>query len=229
MKILIVEDEPELLQSMRLFLNSQGYRCEVAETYETASEKIIDDIFDCIILDISLPGGNGFDLVKLVKKLKKDDGVIIVSAFNELDNKLNGLKLGADDYLAKPFHLAELSARLHAIIRRRNFSGAEVFEHNELRVQVEDKMVFVHNKALLLNKKELDLLLFLIANKKRVISKSAISQHLSQNESGYYRGYDVIYAHMKNLKKKLTDAGCRDYIKTIYGVGYKLDCDEATD
>jgi DNA-binding response OmpR family regulator len=229
MKILIVEDEPELLQSIRLFLTGQSYRCEVANDYETACEKIINDIFDCIILDISLPGGNGFDLVKLIKKLKKDDGVIIVSAFNELDNKLNGLKLGADDYLAKPFHLAELSARLHAIIRRRNFSGAEVFVHNELRVQVEDKMVFVHDKALVLNKKELDLLLFLISNRKRIISKSAISQHLSQNESGYFRSYDVVYAHMKNLKKKLTDAGCRDYIKTIYGVGYKLYCDEAID
>ena len=227
MKVLLIEDEPELLQSMHKFLTAQDYRCETAIDYETACEKIIDTSFDCIILDLSLPGGTGFDLVKLIKRLKKNEGVIIISASDELDNKLNGLKLGADDYLAKPFHLTELSARLHAVIRRRNFNGAEIFEHNELRVQVDDKTIFVDNKPVILNRKELDLLLFLITNRKRVTSKSAISQHLSQSEGGYYRGYDVIYAHMKNLKKKLTDAGCRDYIKTIYGVGYQFDCNEA--
>jgi DNA-binding response OmpR family regulator len=227
MKILIIEDEQELLQSMLTYLTSQDYRCEMAADYETASEKIIDSHFDCIILDISLPGGSGFDLVKLIKQLKKNEGIIIISANSGLDNKLNGLKLGADDYLSKPFHLSELSARVHSVIRRRNFNGTEVFEHHELRIHVDDKTVYVNSKQLVLNKKELDLLLFLITNRNRIISKSAISQHLSQSEAGYYRGYDVIYAHMKNLKKKLNDAGCRDYIKTIYGVGYQFDCNEA--
>jgi DNA-binding response OmpR family regulator len=227
MKILIIEDEQELLQSMLTYLSGQSYRCEMAVDYETASEKIIDSHFDCIILDISLPGGSGFDLVKLIKQLKKNEGIIIISANSGLDNKLNGLKLGADDYLSKPFHLSELSARVHSVIRRRNFNGTEVFEHHELRIHVDDKTVYVNSKQLVLNKKELDLLLFLITNRNRIISKSAISQHLSQSEAGYYRGYDVIYAHMKNLKKKLNDAGCRDYIKTIYGVGYQFDCNEA--
>lgn len=227
MKILIIEDEQELSKSIHTYLSNENYRCETAASFDAATEKIIDSQFDCVIIDISLPGGSGFDLVKLIKGLKKNEGIIIVSANNALDDKLTGLKLGADDYLSKPFHLSELSARIHSVIRRRNFNGTEVFEHHELRIQVDDKTVFVHNKPIILNKKELDLLLFLVTNKNRIISKSAISQHLSQSEAGYYRGYDVIYAHMKNLKKKLTDAGCNDYIKTIYGVGYQFDCYEA--
>ncbi|QJD96005.1 response regulator transcription factor [Mucilaginibacter robiniae] len=227
MKVLIVEDEPELSASIVSYLLNEKYQCDTAEDFMQAENKIIDFNYDCVIVDIGLPGGNGLDLIRLVKRMKKNEGIIVISANGALSDKIIGLNLGADDYLAKPFHLSELIARLNAIIRRRNFNGAEVFEHNELRVQVEDKLVFVHDKAIVLNKKELDLLLFLITNRRRVISKSAISQHLSQNESGYYRGYDVVYAHMKNLKRKLADAGCRDYIKTIYGVGYKLDCDEA--
>ena len=200
---------------------------ETANNFASAKTKLVDYPYDCIIVDIGLPGGSGLELIKLIKQMKRQDGIIVISANGALDTKLIGLKLGADDYLAKPFHLSELSARLNSVIRRRHFGGADTFEFNELMINVGDKSVLVHGKPLTLNKKELDLLLFLVANKNRIISKSAISEHLSQNESGYYRGYDVVYAHMKNLKKKLTEARCTDYIKTIYGVGYKLECYEA--
>jgi len=227
MKILIVEDEKELASSIAIYLKKENYRCETADSFHSAKIKLIDFQYDCIIVDIGLPDGSGLELVKLIKQMKRQDGIIIISANGALDTKLTGLNLGADDYLAKPFHLSELSARLNSVIRRRNFEGADTFEFNELLINIEDKSVLVHGKTLTLNRKELDLILFLIANKNRIISKSAISEHLSQDNSGYYQDHDVIYTHMKNLKKKLTEAGCKDYIKTIYGVGYKFDCYEA--
>lgn len=228
MKILIIEDETDLLQSIHAHLSSEGYRCETAMNFNMASDKIIGSQFDCILLDISLPDGNGLELINIIKVNKRNDGIIVISANNALNDKIIGLKLGADDYLAKPFHLSELSARIHSVIRRKNFDGASVFEHQELSIHVDEKSVFVHGKPVQLANKELDLLLFLVTNKNRIISKSAISSHLSQDEAGYYRGYDVIYAHMKNLKRKLSDAGCRDYIKTIYKIGYKFDSHEIT-
>lgn len=227
MKILIVEDEPELSASIVSYLQQEQYRCETALNFLEGQNKIIDCHYDCVIVDIGLPGGNGLELIRLLKSMKRNDGIIVISANSALNDKLLGLNLGADDYLAKPFHLSELSARLNSVIRRRNFQGSSTFQFNELQVHIDDKTVLVHGKPLTLNKKELDLLLFLVANKNRIISKSSISEHLSQDESGYFRGYDVVYAHMKNLKRKLTEAGSRDYIKTIYGVGYKLECYEA--
>lgn len=227
MKILIVEDEPELSGSIASYLHHEQYRCETALDFSEAKNKIIDFHYDCVILDVGLPGGSGLELIKLIKSMKRNDGIIVISANSALNDRLKGLNLGADDYLGKPFHLSELSARLNSVIRRRNFQGSSTFDFNELQVNIDDKTVRVHGKSLTLNKKELDLLLFLVMNKNRVISKSAISEHLSQDESGYFRGYDVVYAHMKNLKKKLAEAGSKDYIKTIYGVGYKFDCYEA--
>ncbi|QEM06627.1 response regulator transcription factor [Mucilaginibacter rubeus] len=229
MKILIVEDEPELSGSIASYLLKETYRCEIAADFAQAEDMIVDFQYDCVIVDIGLPGGSGLELIKLIKSMKRNDGIIVISANSALNDKLTGLNLGADDYLAKPFHLSELSARLNSVIRRRNFQGSSSFVFKELQVNVDDKSVLVHGKPLTLNKKELDLLLFLVANKNRIVSKSAIAEHLSQNESGYYRGQDVVYAHMKNLKKKLTEAGSKDYIKTIYGVGYKFECYEAAD
>jgi DNA-binding response OmpR family regulator len=227
MKILIIEDEQELADSISTYLEKENYRCETAGNFALAKEKVIDAQYECVIIDIGLPGGSGLELLRLVKQMKRQDGLIIISANGALDTKLTGLKLGADDYLAKPFHLSELSARLNSVIRRRHFEGADTFEFNELRVNIDDKTVLVHGQPLTLNKKELDLFLFLVSNKNRIVSKGAISEHLSQNQSAYFSGYDLVYAHMKNLKKKLTEAGCTDYIKTIYGVGYKLECYEA--
>jgi DNA-binding response OmpR family regulator len=226
MKILIVEDESDLLQNIHAYLTAEGYRCELATTYKLAVDKVIDSQYDCVLLDLSLPDGNGFELIKIIKESKRNDGIIVISANNALNDKIIGLKLGADDYLAKPFHLSELSARLYAVIRRKNFNGSAIFEYLELRIHTDDQEVFVKDKPVLLSKKELDLLLFLVTNKNKTVSRSAIAAHLSQDDAGYYRGFDVIYAHMKNLKRKLAEAGCKDYIKTIYKIGYKFDCHE---
>lgn len=221
MKILIIEDEAELAASMVTYLSAQQYRCELAVDYGQALEKIGNYNYDCILLDLMLPGGNGMKILELLKAQNKEDGVIIISAKNSLEDKINGLQIGADDYLAKPFHLPELAARIYSIIRRRNFANANIIQQNELKIDVLSKSVTVNDKAVLLTKKELDLLLFFVGNKNRVISKSALAEHISGDLADMLDNHDFIYAHIKNLKKKLLEAGCGNYLKTLYGNGYK--------
>lgn len=169
-----------------------------------------------------LPDGNGLQLLQLLKEANKLDGVIIISARNELDDKIMGLKLGADDYLTKPFHLSELSVRIAAIIRRKNMQGSNLLKFNELTIDVQAKTVAVNGKDLSLTRKEYDLLVYFIINKQRVLSKSAIASHLWGDDMDMADNYDFIYAHIKNLRKKLLDSGVHDYIKSIYGMGYKF-------
>jgi DNA-binding response OmpR family regulator len=223
MKILIVEDEAELLKSMVTYLRTESYVCETAGDYKTALTKIESFNYDCILLDISLPGGSGLDLLKELKADDKVDGVIIISAKNAITDRIKGLNLGADDYLSKPFHLSELNARISAVIRRRHFKGHKILVFHELTIDLAAKIVFVNNKTVDLTRKEFDLLLYLAYNKNRVISKNAIAEHLSGDEAGIFANFDFIYTHMKNLKKKLQQSGCTDYIKSIYGMGYKFD------
>lgn len=222
MKILIVEDEKELSKSIVTYLNGESYICEVAPDFMTATEKTELFDYDCILLDISLPDGNGLNVLKELKKNKKTDGVIIISAKNSIDDRITGLNLGADDYLPKPFHLSELSARVASVIRRRRFGGNKVLELNELSVDTLAKTIMVNNNEVELTRKEYDLLLYLVSNKNKVISKNAIAEHLSGDESDVFDNFDFIYAHIKNLKKKLMQAGCADYIKSVYGMGYKF-------
>ncbi|SMC59060.1 response regulator transcription factor [Pedobacter africanus] len=221
MKILIIEDEAELASSMIAYLSSQHYLCELAPDYPQALEKISNYKYDCILLDLMLPGGNGMKILELLKAQNKEDGVIIISAKNSLEDKINGLQIGADDYLAKPFHLSELAARIYSVIRRRNFANANIIQQNELKIDVLSKSVTVNGKAVTLTKKELDLLLFFVGNKNRVISKSALAEHISGDLADMLDNHDFIYAHIKNLKKKLSEAGCGNYLKTLYGNGYK--------
>jgi len=223
MKILIIEDEVELLKSMVTYMRSENYVCETAADYNTARQKIESYNYDCILLDISLPGGSGLGLLKELKEDNKSDGVIIISAKNSISDRIKGLNLGADDYLSKPFHLSELNARISAVIRRRHFKGHKILVFHELTIDLEAKTVLVNNKEVDLTRKEYDLLLYLAYNKNRVISKNAIAEHLSGDEAGVFDNFDFIYSHMKNLKKKLLQAGCSDYIKSIYGMGYKFD------
>ena len=215
MKILIIEDEAELLKSMVTYMRSENYVCETAVDYKSARQKIESHNYDCILLDISLPGGSGLQLLKELKQDGKSDGVIIISAKNSIDDRITGLNLGADDYLSKPFHLSELNARISAVIRRRHFKGHKVLVFHELTIDLEAKSVLVNNKQVDLTRKEYDLLLYLAYNKNRVISKNAIAEHLSGDEAGVFDNFDFIYSHMKNLKKKLQQAGCTDYIKSI--------------
>lgn len=220
MKILIVEDEKELAQDMSNYLAGENYLCEVASTYAQAEDKIRMFQYDCILLDLMLPGGDGLSLLALLKEEKKPDGVIIISAKNAIDDKVKGLQIGADDYLAKPFHLAELSARIHSVIRRKQFGNSDTIVQNEITIDVLAKEVTVNNKTIVLTKKEFELLLFFIGNKNRVLSKSALAEHLSGDIADMFANHDFVYAHVKNLKKKLNDAGCDNYLKTIYATGY---------
>jgi len=223
MKILIVEDERELLESMVTYLKGENYLCETAADYKTARQKIESFNYDCILLDVSLPDGNGLSLLKELKADKKTDGVIVISAKNSIQDRIKGLNSGADDYLAKPFHLSELNARISAVIRRRRFEGNKILVFHEMTIDLAAKTISVNNKNVDLTRKEFDLLLYLAYNKNRVLSKNAIAEHLSGDEVEFLDNFDFIYTHMKNLKKKLHHAGCKDYIKSVYGLGYKFD------
>jgi DNA-binding response OmpR family regulator len=221
-KVLIIEDESALSDSISAYLNSEQYVCETAADFSSAMTKTSQYDYACIILDINLPGGSGLEILKELKKNKKADGVLIISARNSLDDRLNGLNSGADDYLTKPFHLAELAARVAAIIRRKSFEGNNSLKFEELQLDLFFKTVQVNNKVIDLTRKEYDLLLYFISNKNKVINKGAIAEHLWGDSMDMADSYDFIYTHIKNLRKKLIQAGARDYVKSIYGMGYKF-------
>ncbi|WP_421871040.1 response regulator transcription factor [Marinoscillum sp.] len=221
MKILIIEDEEELALDMFNYLTSQDYLCERARDHQSAMDKIYSYDYDCILLDLMLPGGDGLSILESLKKQNKQDGVIIISAKNSLEDKVTGLKLGADDYLPKPFHLAELAARIESLIRRKHFDSNNLIHLNELVIDLQAKQVTVHGHLVSLTKKEYDLLLFFIGNKNRVLSKSALAEHLSGDLADMFDSHDFVYAHVKNLKRKLKEQGYNDYIQTMYGAGYK--------
>ncbi|HEY5465043.1 MAG TPA: response regulator transcription factor [Hanamia sp.] len=220
MKILIVEDEKDLSDGIVSYLKSENYVCETASHFNEAIAKIDVYDYDCILLDISIPGGNGLDLLKDLKSNNKMNGVIIISAHNSLDDKITGLTLGADDYLSKPFHLSELNARIAAIIRRKKFDGNSILQFDNLRIDTQSKIVTVENNPVELTRKEYELLLYIVSNKKRIISKESIAEHLWGNDQA--ANFDFIYTHIKNLRKKLMIAGDVDYIKSVYGMGYKF-------
>ncbi len=222
MKILIIEDETQLAKSIVLALRQEGYVCEVAASAAEATEKILIYDYDCILLDINLPDGNGLKILETIKQNGKTDGVIIITAKNSLDDKVRGLNLGADDYLAKPFYMPELIARVSAIIRRKKFDGNNRITFREISVDLLGKSVEVNHHPIELTRMEFALLVFLLANKNRVVSKNAIAEHLSGDDAELLDKFDFIYSHIKNLKKKLTEAGSEDYIKTVYGLGYKF-------
>lgn len=222
MKILIIEDEKELSSSIADYLIQEGYHCESATDYYSAVEKTELYDYDCILLDITLPGGNGLSILRQLKANHKMDGVLIISAKNSLDDRVAGLQLGADDYLSKPFHLSELSARIAAVIRRRKFEGSNIIRYEDLTIDTLSKTVSIHNKNIELTRKEYQLLLYFVANKGRVISKNAIAEHLWGDHMDMSDSYDFIYTHIKNLRKKLIEGGCVDYIQSVYGMGYKF-------
>ena len=223
MKILIVEDEPELLKNIVKYLQFENYICETSSDYQSALHKIISFQYDCILLDVNLPGGNGLDLLNELKRLGKTEGVIIISARDSIDDRIKGLNLGADDYLIKPFHFSEMNARVSAVVRRRHLDGKNIIVINNITIDFPAKTVHVENTPVELTKSEFDLLLFLAINKNRVISKNSISEHLLGSEINLFGNYDFLYTHIKNLKRKLTQAGAKDCIKSMYGSGYKLE------
>ena len=192
MKLLLIEDEKKLSESIVAYLKSENYVCEIAADFKTAIDKTDSFNYDCILLDISLPDGNGLNVLKELKRNKKTDGVIIISAKNSIDDRIEGLNLGADDYLPKPFHLSELSARIAAIIRRRNFEGNKLLVFEEITIDTVGKVASVDQVGLDLTRTEYDLLLYLVTNKNRVVSKNAIAEHLSADEADIFDSYDFI-------------------------------------
>ena len=221
MKLLIIEDEQDLSNSIMTYLSSENYLCEQAFTYADAKMKVGLYDYDCIVLDLMLPGGNGLDILQDIRNRKNPVGIIIVSAKDALDDKVKGLEIGADDYLAKPFHLPELSMRIYAIIRRKEFSANNLLQSNGVSIDLLSKSVDVNDQTVVLTRTEYELLLFLIGNKNRVISKGDMAEHLSGDMADMLDDHDFVYTHIKNLKAKLAEAGCRDCIKNIYGAGYK--------
>jgi DNA-binding response OmpR family regulator len=221
MKLLLIEDEAELAKSIQAYLSSNDFVCEWVKDYASAIDRITAYSYDCILLDLMLPDGGGFEILTELKKQSKTDGVIIISAIETLETKIDGFKLGADDYLTKPFHLSELLVRIQALIRRKQFHGNNKIIFNEIEIDMLSKTVKVNHQEIELTKKELDLLLFLIGNKNRVLSKGAIAEHLSGDMADMLDNHDFVYAHIKNLKGKLRSAGSKNYIKTVYGLGYK--------
>ncbi|MCM5662630.1 response regulator transcription factor [Galbibacter mesophilus] len=222
MKVLIAEDEVVLRESIEAYLTKEGNVCEVAADFREASYKTSLYAYDVVVLDVNLLTGSGLDVLKEIKCTKSDTtGIIIISANNSLEDKLEGLDLGADDYLTKPFHLAELNSRINAIYRRKKLSGGNLVICNEIIIDTSSQVVTVEKQEIKLTKKEYDLLLFFISNKNRVLSKGIIAEHLWGDHSDLIDNFDFIYVHINNLRKKLTKVGAK-YIKTAYGSGYKF-------
>lgn len=226
MKILIVEDEKELSDSIVSYLSHDDYLCEQAFSFNEASMKVGVYEYDCILLDLMLPGGNGLDILRKLKSKSPQTGVIIVSAKDSLEDKIEGLRIGADDYLAKPFHLPELSMRVFAILRRKCFDNDNILHSGKLSIDLLSKCASVSGVVLDLTKSEYELLLFLIENHHRVVSKSALAEHLSGEMADMMDDFNFVYAHIKNLKSKLSEVGLTNCIKTYYGTGYKWIKDE---
>jgi DNA-binding response OmpR family regulator len=222
MKILIIEDELELLIAINNFLVKENFICELAENFRKADERLSIYEYDIILLDITLPDGNGLLLLETIKKHQNRAGVIIISAKNALDDKLNGLDLGADDYITKPFHLSELNSRIKAVLRRKQYDGSDIITFNDISINTGSKTLSINGNELALTKKEYDLLLFFLINKNRVLTKEAIAEHLWGDNIDIADSFDFIYTHLNNIRKKIKHAGGKDYIKTIYGMGYKL-------
>lgn len=222
MKILIIEDEKEIRQSIATYMKDEKFICEFASTLNSALNKIVVYDYDCILLDLMLPDGNGLKVLEKLRELNKNEGVIIISANGSTEDKVRGLNIGADDYLSKPFHLSELHARINSIVRRKKFENKNSLRFNELEIDMYLKIMKVNDLEVPLTRKEFDLLVFLVGNKNFVISKNAIAEHLSGDMADMMDNIDFVYAHAKNLKRKMKDAGCREYIKTVYGVGYKF-------
>ncbi|UHG94749.1 response regulator transcription factor [Spirosoma oryzicola] len=220
MKILLIEDEPALLVAMRHYLEGEQYNVSTASNFRKASEKIHDYGYDCVIVDITLPDGNGLAIVNELKAAHSQAGIIIVSAKNSLDDKLNGLDLGADDYLTKPFHLPELNARIRSLMRRRQHQGETQLCFGDITIMPNRKHVLVAHQPVDLTGKEYDLLLFLVTNKNRLLSKAAIVEHVWGDYMDGIDSHDFLYTHVRNLRRKLLEAGSPDYITTRYGAGY---------
>jgi len=222
MKILIIEDEFELLHSVEAFLRAENYLVEKAENFNQGVEKVLMYEYDCILLDISLPGGSGLKILDEMKKNNIRGNVIIISAKDSIDDKISGLDLGADDYLTKPFHLAELHARIKAVLRRKQQGGSDILKLGNVDIDFANRKVIITGEELKLNRKEFDILTFLAANIDRLITKEVLAEHVWGDNIDLADNFDFVYAQVKNLRKKLKDNNAGVSIDNVYGIGYKM-------
>ncbi len=222
MKILVIEDEPQMMGLIKQFLTEENYIVEEACDFTSGMDKIASYDYDCILLDIMLPDGNGLAILQKLKNMDKSESVIIISAKDSIDDKVKGLNLGADDYLVKPFHLAELNARINSVIRRRKSKGNNKIELQNLSINIEQRVVTVNSHPIDLNRKEFDILVFLAMNQKRIASKSSIAENVWGDIIDQADDFDFIYSQIKNLRKKLHHHHAKVDIVSVYGMGYKL-------
>ena len=222
MKILVIEDEPSLQELIVKALEKERFVVETAATYKAAIQKVEDYSYDCILLDIMLPDGSGLSILEELKKENKRESVIIISAKDSLDDKISGLELGADDYLAKPFHLAELVARVKTVIRRNQNQGNMAIDIENIRIYPDDFKVEVDGKELDLNRKEYDILFYFANRIDRLINKNTLAESVWGDHIDQVDNFDFIYAQIKNLRKKLNDSNAKVELKAVYGLGYKL-------
>ena len=211
-----------MMHNMKTTLEKENYLVECAFNYREAMSKIGVYDYDCILLDITLPDGNGLEILKELKENGIGDSVIIVSAKDSLDDKVLGLDLGADDYLPKPFHMAELNARVKAVLRRRKFAGSNLLQLNNVTIDIDSHQVIIDGHQLDLNRKEFDVLFYLCTNHERLVSKSALAEHVWGDYIDQASNFDFIYSQIKNLRKKLSENNAEIEIKAVYGIGYKL-------
>jgi len=222
MKVLIIEDEQDLLDLIMRYLKKEGYLCEVATTFKEGYKKINNYEYDCAIIDLNLPGGDGLKLVEILRKDSTQTGILIVSARNTIDDRISGLDIGADDYLTKPFNLSELNARIKAVMRRKINQFSNQLNFGDFTIDLDERKVTANEVVLQLTKKEYNILLYLARNKNRVVTKDSIAEHLWGDYMDDAVSYDFIYAHVKNLRKKMAENNCGHFLKTVYGIGYKF-------
>lgn len=222
MKILVIEDEPAMLENIRQSLEKENFLVETACNFQMAIDKIVAYDYNCILLDIMLPDGSGLEILRELKALKKEESVIIISAKDSIDDKITGLDLGADDYLTKPFHIGELNARIKSVLRRKVFNGKNVIEVKNVKLDYDERQVFINEKPLPLNRKEFDVFVYFISNKNRLINKTSLAEHVWGDHVDEADDFDFIYSQIKNLRKKLKEYGAQLEIQAVYGIGYKI-------
>jgi DNA-binding response OmpR family regulator len=222
MNLLIVEDQKELSNSIISYLSNGNYTCESVYDYHSAFEKVCIYNYSCVVLDLCLPYGNGLDILKHLKKNGNPAGIVIISAKDSIEDKVHGLNIGADDFLTKPFHLSELEARIASVIRRRSFDGKNQITLDNLVLDIREKTLTGPSGQIDLTRMEYMLIEYFISNKGKVVTKEAIGEHLCGDDIDLPDNYDFIYTHLKNLRRKLKNAGCSGVIKTVHGMGYKF-------
>jgi DNA-binding response OmpR family regulator len=219
----VIEDEKMLCETITAYLEGEGYRCEQAYTLAVGIEKVNLYEYDCMLVDIGLPDGNGLSLVKELKKSHPETGIIIISAKNSLADKVSGLDMGADDYLTKPFHLPELNSRIKSLLRRRKFEGQKEIVIDRIRILPENRQIYVQDELFTITRKEFDLLLFFVSNQGRVLTKESIAEHLWGDFADAADSFDFVYSHIKNLRRKLFEKSGKEYFRNVYGTGYIFD------